>query len=112
MGVIGLIGHQIIGILAALLLMIRANASNCLLAIAFALSTSAMGVEATSKNALQKRWLFVWRNMNDSKEVERMIARFPQAAAFGYNGVVFSHNIPAEKAPELTNAAKQSHLDL
>jgi hypothetical protein len=63
-------------------------------------------------NTLQKRWLFVWRNMADPKEVDRMIARFPGAAAAGYNGVVFSCNIPANKAPDLTNASKQNNLDL
>jgi hypothetical protein len=63
-------------------------------------------------NSLQKRWLFEWRNMSDPKEVDRMIARFPGAAAAGYNGVVFSHDIAPAKASELTNAAKQHHLDL
>jgi len=93
--------------------MIRTNTSTCLLfALAFALSASAIGADATSKYAFQKRWLFVWRNMNDPKEVERMITRFPQAAATGYNGVVFSHDIAPAKASELTTAAKQNHLDL
>src|SRR6266446_488895 len=62
--------------------------------------------------SLQKRWLFVWRNMSDAKEVERMIERFPRAAAAGYNGVVFSHNIVPEKAGELKEAAKRNGLDL
>jgi hypothetical protein len=41
-----------------------------------------------------------------------MIARFPRAQAAGYNGVVFSHNVPASKAAELRAAAKQHSLDL
>ena len=41
-----------------------------------------------------------------------MIARFPQAAADGYNGVAFSYNIPAAKAAALQSAAKENHLDL
>ena len=61
---------------------------------------------------LQKRWLFIWRDMNDPKEVDRMIARFPAAAAAGYNGVVFSYNIAPEKAPALKAAARQHGLDL
>jgi hypothetical protein len=61
---------------------------------------------------LEKRWLFVWRNMSDPNEVERMIARFPQAAADGFNGVAFSYNIAPEKAAELREVAKQYHLDL
>src|SRR3954454_4581765 len=62
--------------------------------------------------SLQKRWLFVWRNLSDPKEVDRMIARFPRAAAVGYNGVVFSHDVAPEKARDLKQAAKQSGLDL
>jgi Carbohydrate binding domain. len=50
--------------------------------------------------------------MSDPKEVDRMIARFSGAAAAGYNGVAFSYNIPGAKAAELTNAARQNHLDL
>ncbi|MCX6929276.1 MAG: carbohydrate binding domain-containing protein, partial [Verrucomicrobia bacterium] len=61
---------------------------------------------------LQKRWLFVWRDMNNAEEVERMIARFPRAAAAGYNGVVFSYNIAPSKAARLKEAAKQNGLEL
>src|SRR5712675_3006980 len=61
---------------------------------------------------LQHRWLFVWRNMTNPKEVDRMIARFPRAAAAGYNGIAFSYDIPSAKAPELLQAAKQNRLDL
>ncbi len=61
---------------------------------------------------LEKRWLFVWRDLSDPNEMDRMIARFPQAAADGYNGVVFSYKIAPEKAAKLQQAAKQYHLDL
>jgi len=67
---------------------------------------------AAAQGRLQKRWLFVWRDMSDPNEVDRMIARFPQAQADGYNGVVFSPNIPAEKAAALREAAQQHGLDL
>lgn len=30
-------------------------------------------------SGMQKRWLFVWRDMSDPKEVDRMIARFARA---------------------------------
>jgi hypothetical protein len=33
----------------------------------------------TTVPALQKHWLFVWRDMHDTKEVDRVIARLPQA---------------------------------
>jgi hypothetical protein len=61
---------------------------------------------------MQKRWLFVWRDMSDPKEVDRMIARFPRVQADGYNGVAFSANVPPEKAPELKAAAKKYGLDI
>jgi len=61
---------------------------------------------------MQKRWLFVWRDMSDPKEVDRMIARFPRAKADGFNGVAFSYNVPEAKAPELRQAAKRNGLDL
>ncbi len=83
----------------------------CFLVISFA-QIDVGAIAQANAASLQKRWLFVWRNMDDAKEVDRMIARFPGAAAAGYNGVVFSYNIPASKAAELTNAAKQNHLDL
>jgi hypothetical protein len=67
---------------------------------------------ARAPSRLQKRWLFVWRDMNDPKEVDRMIARFPRARADGYNGVAFSYNIPAGKAAELKQAAQKNGLDL
>jgi hypothetical protein len=75
------------------------------------------GAEAFSQTAkplpkLQKRWLFVWRDMSDPKEVDRMIARFPRARAAGYNGVAFSYNIPPARAAELRQAAKKHGLDL
>jgi Carbohydrate binding domain len=61
---------------------------------------------------MQKRWLFIWRDMSDPKEVERMIARFPEAKADGYNGVAFSCNVAPEKAGELKAAAQANGLDL
>lgn len=68
--------------------------------------------DQTNGDRMQKRWLFVWRDMSDPNEVDRMIARFPQARADGYNGVVFSYNIAKEKAPALVQAAKDNGLDL
>ncbi len=56
---------------------------------------------------LERRWWFVWRNLRDPEEVTRMIARFPQAQADGYNGVVFSADIAPEKAAELKDAARR-----
>lgn len=61
---------------------------------------------------LQKRWLFVWGNMLDNREVDRVIARLPGAKAAGYNGVVLSPNIEPAKAAELREAAKRNGIDL
>lgn len=64
------------------------------------------------KDGMQKRWLFVWQDMNDPAQIDRVTARFPQAKAAGYNGVVFSHRIAEEKADELRQAATDQGLDL
>jgi hypothetical protein len=61
---------------------------------------------------LEKRWLFVWRDMTDPNEVDRMIARLPQAAADGYNGVAFAYNVARSKTAALRTAAAASKLDL
>lgn len=61
---------------------------------------------------LEKRWVFVWREMHDPNEVERMIARFPQAARDGYNGFVFGCNVAPQEAAPLKEAASRYHLDL
>src|SRR5439155_8446562 len=58
------------------------------------------------------RWLFIWRDMSNPAEVDRMIAKFPRAQAGGYNGVAFAYNIAPQKAPALRAAAKRYGLDL
>src|SRR5438067_13675544 len=88
-----------------------------LISLLFVLCKSAWTLEAqppasVPASQLQKRWLFVWRNLNDPKEADRAMARFPKAAAAGYNGIVLSHNVAPSKAGELKEAAKQNHLDL
>src|SRR5690242_5678598 len=67
---------------------------------------------AAPANRMAKRWLFIWRDMSNPAEVDRMIARFPAAHAAGYNGVAFSYNIAPERAAALKAAAKQNGLDL
>ncbi|MEI7948483.1 MAG: carbohydrate binding domain-containing protein [bacterium] len=62
--------------------------------------------------SLQKRWLFVWREMSDAKEVDRVIARLPRAKAAGYNGIVLSPNMPPAKAVEFREAARVNGLDI
>src|SRR5262245_20643534 len=67
---------------------------------------------ATSPRVLEKRWLFEWREMGDPKQVDKVIAQFPQAAAADYNGVAFSHNLAPSKAAEFKAAARQNGLEL
>ena len=78
----------------------------------FGAEPASAGTAASSSQTMQKRWLFVWRSMNDPKEVDRMIERFPRARASGYNGVVFPSDIPEAKAAELKSAAQRNGLDL
>ena len=68
--------------------------------------------ENAPASRLQKRWLFAWRDMSKPEEVDRMVARFPRAAAAGYNGVAFSYNIVPGSAAKLRQAAEQNGLDL
>src|SRR5690349_22307120 len=65
-----------------------------------------------STTRLQKRWLFIWGNMNDPKEVDRVIGRLPRAAADGYNGLALSGSVAPPKVNELTAAAKKNGLDI
>lgn len=81
------------------------------LAFAAAGPRRAAGAESPAPRP-RKRWLFVWREMSDPKEVDRVIARFPRAHADGYNGVVLSYNVAPEKAAALTRAAHKYSLDL
>ncbi|MEI6500851.1 MAG: hypothetical protein WCP21_07470 [Armatimonadota bacterium] len=67
---------------------------------------------ASAQPSTQKHWLFVWQDMSNPVQVDRMIARFPAAQAAGYNGVAFSYNVPADKAPALREAAAKYGLDL
>src|SRR2546423_3614715 len=89
------------------------SVSLCLFGAMLACLAADDGLPATTQSSrLQKRWFFEWRNMNDPKEVDRMIGRFPRAKAAGYNGAVFSHNVPSSKAAELKEAAREQGLDL
>jgi hypothetical protein len=83
-----------------------------LAAICPAGDVEAEGQSATAGTRLQKRWLFVWRDLSDAKEVDRMLTLFPQAKASGYNGVALSYNIATNKAAAVREAAKQNNLDL
>src|SRR5436309_6319288 len=80
------------------------------LSIVFCIAWSSPKPAVASR--MQKRWLFVWQDMSDPKQVDRMIARFPRAQADGYNGVAFSYKIPREKAAALRQAAKKHGLAL
>ncbi len=61
---------------------------------------------------MTNRWMFVWRPMYDVAEVDRVIARLPEAAAAGYTGVALSHNIAPERTDALRAAADAAGLDI
>ena len=61
---------------------------------------------------LAKRWLFVWRDMNDPQEVDRTIALFPRAQAAGYNACLFEYSVAPSKVKELNEAAKRYGIAL
>jgi hypothetical protein len=61
---------------------------------------------------MEKRWLFIWTDLTDPKDVDAMIARFPAAKQSGYNGIVFSPNVASSKAAEFAAAARLNGLDL
>ena len=58
------------------------------------------------------RWLFVFRDLTDPKEVDRAMERFPAAHAAGYNGVVCSFDVAPSKCEEFVAAAKKNQLDI
>lgn len=67
---------------------------------------------APNSSRLEKRWLFFWDNMSDPKVVDGMLARFSEAKAAGYNGVVFPWDVTESKAAALRSAARENGLDL
>lgn len=67
---------------------------------------------APQSQKLAKRWLFVWREMSDPKEVDQAIALFPRAQAAGYNACVLPYDIAPGKVEELKQAARRYGLDL
>jgi len=60
---------------------------------------------------LQKRWLFGWHDMNDPKEVDRVIARLPAARAAGYNALVMPGNVAPARLAALKAAAAENGLE-
>jgi len=84
----------------------------CLIVVASVAPQNEAAPTEQVRPQMQSRWLFVWRDMSDPKEVDRVIARLPQAKAGGYNGVVLSYNVAEEKAPALREAAARNGLDL
>ncbi len=86
-------------------------APGLLLALACGLNM-AVGSTTGEQNRMQKRWLFVWRDMSDPREVDRVIARMPRAKAAGYNGLMIPYNVPEGKAAAVRDAARANGLDL
>ena len=83
-----------------------------LVGAAWAVVRPAAIAAAETQTGMQKRWLFIFRDMSNPKEVENTITLFPRAKADGYNGVVFNFNVAADKVVELKKAAKDNGLDI
>jgi hypothetical protein len=62
--------------------------------------------------ALTCRWLFVWRDLSQAAEVDRVIARLPAAAAAGYNGLVLPARVAPVRAAALRQATQQHGMEL
>src|SRR5258707_4025120 len=43
--------------------------------------------------SMQKRWVVLWRKIDDPKEMDPSIERIPRAAGTRYNNLAFSPNI-------------------
>jgi len=61
---------------------------------------------------MKHRWLFVWRQLHDPEQVDLLLADMPRAAQAGYNGLVLSWNVAAERREEVKAAAAKYHLEL
>ncbi|MDQ2732009.1 MAG: carbohydrate binding domain-containing protein [Armatimonadota bacterium] len=61
---------------------------------------------------MSKRWLFIFRDMTDPKEVDRVIARLPQAKLAGYNGVALGYNVAPARAAALKEACRANGFEL
>src|ERR1051325_3192245 len=82
-------------------------------AVALAFAATVLHITRTdSYGRMQKRWLFVWRDMSDPKEVERVIARLPAAHQAGYNGLALSYHVVESRAGGLRQAAKANGMDI
>jgi hypothetical protein len=92
----------------------RFGAALAVLAVLAALAAgpACLADQGLGKPAMQRRWLFVWRDINDPKEVDRVIARLPAAHRAGYNGVALSANVAPDRAAALRQAAKLNGIDL
>ena len=65
---------------------------NRILSVLTLVTPLALTLSSAQAQTVQYRWLFVWQDMTNPANVDTMMARFPQAQAAGYNGVVFSPN--------------------
>jgi hypothetical protein len=75
-------------------------------------AVAVVGRNAPAPAPLQHRWLFVWRDMGNLDEVQRVIDRLPRARAAGYNGVALSYNVAPAKAPALREAARANGMGI
>lgn len=102
-------GQSARGVTLALAAMLAATCASG--PIAAAVQKEEQGVPVGART-LRYRWLFVWRDMTNPREVERVIERLPRAKAAGYNAVVLSYNVAPSKAAELRAAARANGMEI
>jgi len=67
---------------------------------------------AETTTGMQKRWLFIFKDLTDPKQVNNTIALLPRAKTDGYNAIVINSNVMQAKAADLRKAAKDNGLGL
>ncbi|NLH99234.1 MAG: hypothetical protein GX446_07050 [Chthonomonadales bacterium] len=85
---------------------------SAVIAAAYGMALASFGASHVAREPLKHRWLFVWRDMSNPREVDRVIERMPRARAAGYNAVVLSPTMPEAKAAALREAAKANGLSI
>jgi hypothetical protein len=61
---------------------------------------------------MSRRWLFIWTNVGDPAEVDKVIERLPRARATGYNAIVLSPNIAPSKVAALRDATQKNGMGI
>jgi hypothetical protein len=92
--------------------MTRVRAFRTFLALLLAATLVSYPSHAQNDSRMRERWLFIFKDVTNAQQVDKMIALFPRAKADGYNGIALSYNVAPEKAAEVRQAAKANGLKI